>query len=470
MRINPRVAAGRSLTRPRSKGKSGQPGKKILLTLLLILLTAAWGVDAPPANAEEAPPAKSAFEEGIVSGPVNFDRAVRLALTRSPYFTKSSLEIEIKRLDEKDSRYDLIPPINFRTQYYVNQPGGTSNQPYSLSFTYTNYNPVEAYFTLQAKKYITQISILAHMEVIAQGLQKLGRMFLEMETLKQAADRQDYLIELSQKKLDYYQNRSRIGAATSLEVRVAAQELEGAKVEKERIAYSQKRLLDRAAMFMGLKPQQPLELDCKDARRQVIGGFNPATATLEQAKDHSFELKAVELKKELQRYNIMLAKAKLLPYIFAGATTPDPLNALQSRDMFVYFGLEIPVWDGFKRLRNISRQKTILRQFDIDADMKNSDLANKWFDAQENLRTADVALKTAQTQEELANLKERQGEIRYKTGGEPLSVHLEARKAMIEAQKNTSLKTLDYDLALLGLRYLSGDLSGSYVDARSWQQ
>jgi outer membrane protein TolC len=472
MRINPWGAAGWSLARPRSGEKSGQPGKQILFALVLIFLIVTWGLHILWAQEEEPLPPKPATPEAteVVSGPVNYDRAVQLAILKSPYFTKSSLEIEVKRLNEKDSQYDLIPPVNFRTQYYASRPSGSTNRPYSLSFSSTNYNPLESYFTLQAKKVFTQMSILAHMHLINEGIQKLGRMFLEMEALKKAAARQEELVDLAQKNQDYFQNRARIGSGTSLEVRVAAQELEAAKAEKERIANSQKRLLERIKIFIGMKPHEPLDLDCKDARRQVMGNFDPAAASLEQAKNHSYEIKIAELQKELQSYNILLAKAKLLPSIFGGALTPDPLSAVQSRDMFFYVGLEVPVWDGFKRLRNISRQKTILRQIEVDTNLKTSDLADKWFDAQENLRAADAARKSAQAQEELARLKERQSEIRYRSGGESLVVYLDGRKSLVDAQRNYFMKTLDYDLAVLGLRHLSGDLGATYVDAKSWQQ
>ena len=40
----------------------------------------------------------------------------------------------------------------------------------------------------------------------------------------------------------------------------------------------------------------------------------------------------------------------------------------------------------------------------------------------------------------------------------------------MDAQKASSLNNLNYDLAVLGLRHLSGDLSASYVDEQSWQQ
>jgi outer membrane protein TolC len=400
---------------------------------------------------------------------VDFDRGVRLALVRSPFFTRSSLEIEVKRLDEKDSKFDLVPPVTFRTQYYVDQPSDVRGRPYSLSFLSTNYNPVESYFSLQARKLITQIAVLAHMQVISEGIRKLAKMFLEMEALHQAAARQDNLIDLARQNLAFLQKRLHLGAITSLEIKVAQQELAGAQAEKEHIIYSQNRLRDNLRAFIGLKAGQPLELDYKEARRQVLGAFDKGAANLEQAKTHSYELKIAALKKELQNYNILLAKARLLPSIFIGATSPDPLTS-NSRGLFFSVGLDVPVWDGFKRLRNISRQKTIMRQFEAETQEKEMGLADQWQEAQENVRAADASRKAARAQEELARLKERQSQIRYHSGGEPLAVYLDGRKILAEAQKNTFLKNLDYDLALVKLRQLSGDLDASYVDASSWRQ
>jgi outer membrane protein TolC len=436
--------------------------------ILLVLGTA-----INPALGEEAPSQVSPKEAEAVTGPVNYDRAVRVALSRSPYFIRSSLEIEVKRLDEKDSKFDMIPPINFRTQYYVNRPKeiDSSTQPYVLSFASSNYNPIESYFTLQVRKMLTQIAVLTHMGVISDGIQKLGRMFMEMEALNQAAAQQQELVNLARENLDFFQNRLRIGSATSLEARVAAQEVEGAKAELERITTSKKRLQERIKVFIGLKPDQPLDLDCKETRRQVAGGFDPDAASLGQARSRSYLLKIGELRKELQSLNIMMAKARLLPSFFMSATTPDPLSAgTRSRDLFFSLGLEVPVWDGFKRYRNISRQKTILRQYSLETDERSSDLADRWSDAQDNLKAAAVALKAAKTYEELALLKERQSQIRYHSGGEPLPVYLEGRKGLVEAQRNTFMKNLDYNLAVLWLRHLSGDLSANYVDAKSVQE
>ena len=68
------------------------------------------------------------------SGTLNYEEAVKIALNQSPYLTKSSLEIDVKRLDETDSRYGLFPSIDFRTYYYLNRPSGINRRPLQLEF------------------------------------------------------------------------------------------------------------------------------------------------------------------------------------------------------------------------------------------------------------------------------------------------------------------------------------------------
>jgi len=469
---------------PRPDPKAATPGKKPgqsplsrrlvrnLLVLIVGIMAALPGLGALPALGAEEPAPAAAQEPELSQGPLDYDRAARLAIRRSPYFTKGSLEIDVKRLDETDSRYDLIPSVNFRTSYYVDRPQqfGISKNTYSLRFTSEHYNPMESYYTLQAKKLFTQVAVLHHMQAIGDGLQRLGKLFLEMDCLKQVAARQQDLLDVARQNLTYVQNRLNIGTATSLEVKVATQELEAAQMEMERLTFSQNRLRGNLQAFIGLKSDQGTNLNLKEARQQLVGRFDPVSVTLEQTKTRSFELKIMDVKKELQKFNITVAKVKLLPSFFFGAVTADPLSLIQSRALFFYIGLDVPVWDGFKRLRNISRQKTVLKQYDSDSNLKVLDLVDKWNETQENLRSAGAARKAAQAQEELARLRERQSEIRYQSGGEPLSVYLEGRKGLLEAQKSGLVKALDYDLAVLALRQFSGDLGASYVDPNSWQQ
>jgi hypothetical protein len=446
------------------------PGRTALLLLSLLALMLALLASPGLAPAAETGPTDGKI---IPQGPVNFETCVRLALQQSPYLTKSSVEIDIKRLDENDSRYSMFPPgMTFRSYYYVDRPRqvGLSPKPYSLSFNMDPYNPFGSYFTLQAQKMVTQMAIFAHLKIISEGLERVGKLFLNLGVMKRMIHFQGDLINLSRENLIYAENRQSIGTGTSLEVRVATQELEFAKSEKERLELHQKRTLSSLKAFMGLQPDQQVDFDLRDTRRQVLGAFDPAAATLEQAKARSYELKMLEMKKEMQGYHITLAKTKVLPNFLFTTQTPDPLSVTNARGFYVGLGLEVPVWDGLKRIRDVSRQKAVLKQFGAEKDLKDLDLTDKWNALQEDLKVSSAALKATQAQEELTRLKERQGEIRYHSGSETLPTWLDTRKASLEAQKNAATRSLENDIMILGLRQLSGDLGYTYVDQNSWQK
>ncbi len=408
-------------------------------------------------------------EDRIVpQGPLDFEACVRLAIRQSPYLLKSAMDIDLKRFDESDARWSMIPPVSLQTYYYLDRPYSNS-KPYSISFSWPEYNPFGSFFILQARKMLTQMAIYGHMQVISQGLERMGKQFLDLGAMKGLVALQDDLIKVCKDNVAFAENRLNIGTGTTLEVRLAAQELESAKNEKESLETTQSRTLSNLKTFLNLKPGDPFSLDLHDARRQVLGSFNAAAATLEQAKDRSFELKIEKLKTKMQEYNVSVAKAKVYPSILLTATTPNPLYST-SGGMFVGVGLDIPVWDGLKRMRDVSRQKAVLRQMGLEKDIKEGDLTDQWNAVQQDLKGAAAALKLAQSKEEVARLKERQAEISYESGGKTLDTWLGARNDDIEAQKATANKTLEYDEDVLNLRKISGDLGYSYVDQNSWKK
>ena len=438
--------------------------------LIIAMLVMAGGVMCwcRPAQGADQPPAARTPPPGT---PLTFEEAVKIALTQSPAFTKSSLEIDIGRLDETDSRYAMVPPLTFRTYYYVNRPSGVNyGKPYSLNFSTEPYNPLGAYFTLQARKLATQAAILGHIGVISKGLLSLGSFYLQLDGLHKQAGIQKDLIKVAQENLTYAENRVAIGTGTSLEVKMAQQQLQLFRGEQEGIALSEKRALSNLKNLLGWPSNQDITPAFYDSRRQVLGSFNPATVTLEQAKTCSYELKVFEIYKQLQQYNIRLAIAKSLPTIIYTAQTPDPLSQSSSYGLYVGFGLEIPVWDGFTRIRNVSRQKALLKQIGAKKGEKEDLLDDKWFDILEKIQEISILLKSAQSLEELARLKSHQQEVRYHSGEVPLSAFLESRIELLKAQRNTLRQVLNYDLNVLKLREFTGDLGNTYVDASAWQK
>ena len=93
----------------------------------------------------------------------------------------------------------------------------------------------------------------------------------------------------------------------------------------------------------------------------------------------------------MQEYNITVAKTRVYPSILLSASTPNPLYSTTT-GIYVGVGLDIPVWDGLKRIRDVGRQKTILRQLDVEKDAKEGDLGDQWNAAEENLKKAAADL------------------------------------------------------------------------------
>jgi outer membrane protein TolC len=437
--------------------------------LILSILIVALGVICwcRPAFAEDPSPE---VKTPVPTTPITFDDSVKIAIQHSPYFTKSSLEIDIRKMDETDSRYGMVPPLTFRTYYYVNQPSGLTNKPYSLSFSTEPYNPFGSYFMLQAQKLVTKIAILNHLKIISKGLKSLGNIFLDLDALNRMALLQKDLIGVCRENLTYMQNQLSIGTGTALEVKIAQQELQLAQGEQKSIVLGQKRLLTNLKAFLGFSDNQEITANAQDAARQVIGKFNPTAVTMEQAKSRSYELKSYDIQKKVQHYNVYLATAKAFPMILFNTQSPDPLSVTTGHGLYVGFGLEIPVWDGFKRIRNISRQKAMERQVQAQKDDRANYVGDKFLQDRGNVQDRGVDLNYSKSREELARLMAHQAEVRYQSGEAPLPILLEKRKGVLLAEKDTVRKKVAYDKAVLSLREISGDLGYSYVDPSSWDK
>jgi outer membrane protein TolC len=307
------------------------------------------------------------------------------------------------------------------------------------------------------------MAIYGHLQVISGAIQRLGNLFLKLDSLGRTAAFQDEIIAIDLKDLAYAGNRVKSESASPLEVRMAEQELQMAQLEKEKITASQAALLDEVKAVIGLQAEDRLELDLGGVRKQVLSAFDPAAATLEQARSNSYELKIQSIKKELQGLNVTLAYARFLPTVNLVVQSGDPLNAGTSGEYFAYINAEMPLWDGLKRVHNVSRQKTVLSQYNAEERTKKLDLDTAWTNARRNLTQADAALNLARAQEELAGLKKKQSEISYGEGRHTLSQYLSESKKSIDVQRNSEQKELEYLEADLALYFLSGELSRRFV-------
>jgi len=439
--------------------------------MMVVLLAATPPGGAANALGAEGSPPDSPIQ--IPGGPTDFDKSVALALKQSPFFTKSALEIEIRRLDEKDSKSDMFPSFTGTARYYPIQPknnivGNTTDYSYGISTG--DYNPLFGYLSLKAKRLITQIATLAHMKVISAGIERLGKAFLELHAADTLAKLRAEATELARENLRYVKEQQSLGQVTPLEVQIATQETEVAAAEQDVLISSRRRTEAAIKEFLGLKPDQPLQLDTSQARRQVLNEFDPKHASLQEAENRDFDVRIKKLAQELQTWNITLAKMKFVPSVNVAVQSQTPLSYNGVQGAFFSVGLTFPIFDGFKRFRNIDRQKKVLGQFASEETVKADELSQKWREAEEKLTSAATALRVSQAQAELARLKVTQAETVYHTGEKDFAILNAARQNLVKARMNAVKQALDYDLALLELRHLSGNLVYHYVNEDKFKE
>ena len=121
---------------------------------------------APATRAESAAAAEA-------QTPLDFPAAVELALRRSPLLRQGQIQLEVRRMDEQDGRAGYWPAVHLQADYLINAPGSVT-EPASLHLTTGEYNPVGAYFTVQAKREITRLAQLTYLQAIADYRKSKG--------------------------------------------------------------------------------------------------------------------------------------------------------------------------------------------------------------------------------------------------------------------------------------------------------
>jgi outer membrane protein TolC len=405
---------------------------------------------------------------------MNYKECVEYGLENSPHLVKSSLEIDIRRLDETDSKWSFVPFIYVRSSYALNRYKSKRNEDlrdWSISFSTGNYDPLRTYFTLKAQEHITKIAILAHMQTIKEGIYRIAEGFIELESLESAASYHKKVEGLARENFDFVEKRHNMGSASLLEVQIAAQRLAVIQNEREKLEIVKASILDKFRSFLGLKEGEEINIDSADAGGQVLDDFDPATVNFEQVRSNSFLISINKIKEELQDWRITLAYADYIPKISFTVKTPDVAQSdLAGSSYYASVNAQMPLWEGFKRSRNVTRQEKILKQFKSETEIKESDLAAEWGNANRELKNAEISLKLAKSSEKLAGLKVQGSEIGYNSNQKTYSDLLESRMDHIKAQVNTMKKTKEYKLALLKIRHLSGDLFDSHVKVEPWEE
>ncbi len=398
--------------------------------------------------------------------PADFRQCLQWALKHSPRLQKSALEIKVRKLSEWDAKWAFVPSVHMQSRYFFGRPE-QSGRPYELKFTTGTYNPVGAYFSLQANRLVSRIAVVAHVGGIEAVLARLAKSFLKLHALQNRIQLAEDRIALARRVLAYTKSLRKSGSATGLQVEVAEQTLEVAQARAMSLAVARQAALNQVKVLMGMDPSLKLALDLPAGLQQVIGSFDPKKNGLDQARRHSLELKVQRLKEQLQAMNITLAYTKFLPTFHMTLENPDPLTAENENALYFSVGIELAIWEGFKQVRNVQRQRMILQQFKQERRQKELSVTALWQGARDRVSQTRAALKLASTRERLTGLREREALIAYQVQQTTFPAFAARRMSHLEARGTLTQSELAYHEALVDLRRLTGDLLRTHLTVGS---
>lgn len=433
-----------------------------------------------PAQTDGATPPPGAMREmsTTIKQPADFNEAVRVALVQSPMLVKSALEIETKRLDVQDAWSSFVPTVAINTTYWFRMPtktDGTTDKPYTISFSSGQWNPLLSGFEVQARKEMTNIAILGHLKVIAEGLKRLASDFLQLSAIAEQKEMVKKRQDLAKQNMDFFKARLGLGQATQLDIRIAETRIQMAKAEDDKINAMRAMVMDDIKFLLGVPFTNKLELDVAAAKQQILGKFSPADVTDEKVRAYSFDLRMQEYEKSLQKKNIGLSYVKLLPSFGFTFQTVDAFNNTssnaQNNGFPFYPGINISMpLDYWTKGREISRQYKKLDQLQAAAKAKEFEVIVLVQKAMSEYQTTSSDLLLASSKADLAKLQDEQAEYRYKTGQLDFDKLVTDRNAFYDARQQQLLQQVKRDIALLSLKHLSGDLQGQYIDVAAWEK
>ena len=467
--------------------------------------------DEPAPNFAKAS-SKLALGTTAVRSPADFQECVRVALAQSPLLTKSSIEIESKRLDVGDAYSQYIPTIVLSTTFYLRLPeykntvassayqsvfnnsssdatqnlsnsisaanavyAGNSNnrnrKTYDLNFTTGAWNPMLTAFEVQAKKELVNIAVLSHLKVIDQGLLRLGTTFLQLGMAESMLNLCKEKEDLAVKNLEYAKTKTGLGQGAQLDVRIAETRVGLAKAEAEKMRTTKSVLLDELKFIMGVPFVQKVTVDLNRASQQVLEDFNPANVSDESLRKHSFKLRIHEYEKSLQRKNIALSYIHFLPTFSFGFTSVSTLNNSSYKDdttslpfMYPNLTLNFP-FDWWTKGRDVSRQYKKMAQLNVEGRNIEFSVMSEFQQSLAKLRGANSDVKLAESSMELQKLTTQQAQFRYDSGQAEYDAIVKAMADYLDSRQTLLLKLYDRDVAMLSVRSISGDFQDRYINA-----
>lgn len=420
--------------------------RPILLALLSILVATAGLAEAGPTPIK--PQSYGYFD---------FPTCVRYSLVHSEQLLQNRLEIQVKSADVKDAHGEVLPTLDVITRYYIARAGGTKPGQVNVQLFMKDFNPYLALLKVKANSILVDMAKLTHFKKISDGTAEIAKLFCAVQFLDKSIGTYKQIGALSQNKVEYGKSLDHQGNADPLQLRLWANAARSNRVEIKSLENDRRDKIAQLKILIGYHPDYDLPLDIRDAVKQVLDGFNGRAVTFADVQGNNFALKIMAKKEQVQSSIVTGTYVALLPR--PNLVFEEIQNQVDRTSGFNFaLGLDYTIWDGFKRVRDIKRQKLKAEQLKLDRSLLSQKLYGEFKHLRGELNLASEKESVAREEAKLAELAEERAFIQYKAGEIAYDAYLDRSIEKGKADLNVLRNVQGRVQALIELATLAGGL------------
>jgi outer membrane protein TolC len=235
------------------------------------------------------------------------------------------------------------------------------------------WNPYLAIGKIKARGILVDIAKDSHSEKIADGVSKVAKLFFGIYSVEQEIKARRHILALQRKVLQYWRTLHRQKRISDVEFKAHRHTLEKQQLQLKYLEQQREYLVSDLKLAIGYHPDYHLPLDTRDAPNQILAGVRGDLITFTDIQARNLNLRMLAKREQLQSSLVTGAYVELLPRPMLIMESLS--NEVDRSSGFNFgFGLNYNIWDGFKRVRNIRRQKMEMRQLNLDRNMLSKKL------------------------------------------------------------------------------------------------
>jgi outer membrane protein TolC len=417
------------------------------LALLFCFIVSLKAASASPANISKTP----------FQGYFDFSTCVHYALVHSELFLKNRLEIQVRSVAVKDAHGEIFPAFDIRTQIYLARASGTGS-PLDVGVRSSQFSPLVALVKIRTSEILVDIAKVAHFDKIAEDVATMAKVFYQIHTLEKSIKIRRQVLALAQDKVNYGSSRTEQGSIDTVQVRIWDNNLRSARLKLRQLDKERERNITELKALMGYPPDFHLPLDTRDAANQVLAGFNGQFITFADVQGSNLRLKMAAKKEQVQSSLVTGAYLALVPKPVLYMEQID--NQVDRTSGFNFaLGVEYPLWDGFRRVREVKRQKIIAEQLKLDRNELSTKMYAQFKRLRGGLELSGEKEAIIREQARLAELNEERALSDYKAGAITYDQYVDRRIEKVEADLDAISSPRERVADLIDLATLAGGLN-----------